>query len=1338
MTTTPNYRTDAKRDATDSIRGYVYQIYQSIHAWLSLNENEQLYLECAEDFDVCVGQSVIGTQVKDLSGNLTLRSSDVVAAINNFWTLQENNPDHDVSLRFLTTAVAGHEKSSPLGEQVKGLEYWRLCEFNDENLERLRSFLITLPLDSKLKSFVQTASMADLRNRLIKKISWDLGSKNKDGLQQAIEAKLKLHGNKFRINTYNSCQALPHLLKKVADLLSTKGPKPLAYEDFLTEFDVATTECIPKNELEILRGSSSVLQQLINSTNIGEIERLLARAPTISTPLPIVDRALPRISLVTKLERQLSSSRVIFLHGSSGTGKTNLAVLLLDKVGGSWGWGSFRGRPVEQIREMLSRAVLEINQASIPQFLVLDDLDFNHIIHFEREFITLIFTIVQSKGMVIITGQKSPPLQLFPKLWISTECEQAIPYFDENEIGELAEIHGLYDHEKKSQWARAIYFSTLGHPQLVHARVRTLSDSGWSATIQDIAKPEDVERIRADARSRLIEEFPSDTARMLAYRLSIVSGAFRRNTVFAVAGSPPPVNLPGEVFDKLVGPWIEKEGTDLYRISPLLMGAADSVLSKDEIVSVHAKIAISILDEKELNQYGVANAFFHAFLAKEEAIMLNLAKQIIQEDEKNIVYLCDPLFWFVDVALEADQTIIGGNPSVELMLRILQYKLAVAASNEVKALKIIEVIEKIIDGFDSDMLGYLSTAMAFGTILNTLNIHIPSSIVIRQLSQLIDIYDKVDLQEALTSFAEKKYSIQSNDPIILLFSFQAVRLNGLNDLLDLITSIDSLESNKRSRLLGICDIDTNFSNLLINQACWKESKTNVFDSSNALNILRNIENKAREWNSKSLHKATLRAISVIYDEFVHSTDTALAVLDAADKEFENDTLLLNQRAKVLFHAKLYSESLNYFKRTLLLSELNDVDYVFSCRYAGIACAKLNDWQGSAAFFKMGSQVANKSKIQSNMSIGLMADAAISLWKSNKKKECLLLFADVLDLLLLIENDDNIRAHHLQATVRHCISWVHFDAIKYTDTNLVEPLSGMCSNQEPHEKIVDHRIIDISSSWNLLAATENYMNLGDDIQKRSHATTQGKLPLIMAGYDRTRALESLFKEKSFNDLIPTLIRLHEAIYYTEFAKKNNIDLFEVGEIPALPVSYWNDETPWRLNSQIIIAAYIKCFTEGSKLASLLKRWDTELQQIVTLPPAFKKLIGTLNGEKPEGNELYQRAASALIALKSNNIMPLQLWEISYWLLDLGRSISIFVSKDLEKLLIIRWTFAARYQKFAFLTPRISIAELEKACLEEKYSGIAKVASVLLITLPYLNINIPNEAKRMLEDIRDKKE
>ncbi|HHT0547767.1 TPA: hypothetical protein ACTW9E_000314 [Klebsiella michiganensis] len=1337
MTTTPNYRTDAKRDATDSIRGYVYQIYQSIYAWLTLKETELLYLECAEDFDVCAGQSVVGTQVKDLSGSLTLRSSDVVAAINNFWSLQQNNPEHNVFLRFLTTAVAGHEKGSPFGDKVKGLEYWRLCEFNDEHLERLRSFIITLPLNPELKSFVQFASMDALRNRLINKIAWDLGSKNKDGLQHAIEAKLKLHGNKFRVNTYHSCQVLPHLLKKITDLLSKKGPKSLAYEDFLTEFDIATTECISKNELEILRSSNSGLQQLINSTNMGEIDRLLARAATISAPLPAVDGALPRTSLVTKLERQLSSSRIIFLHGSSGIGKTNLAVLLSDKVGGSWGWGSFRGKPVEQVKEMLYRAVLEINQASIPPFLVLDDLDLNHISHFEHEFITLAFTIVQSKGMVIITGQKQPPLHLFPKLWISTECEQIIPHFDENEISDLVDIHGLYDPKKKSQWARTIFFSTLGHPQLVHARVRTLSDNGWSATIDEITKPEDVERIRADARSRLIEEFPSDAARTLAYRLSVVSGAFRRNTVFAIADLPPPINLPGEVFDKLVGPWIEKEGPDLYRVSPLLMGAANSVLSKDEVISVHAKIAISILSEKVLNQYSVANAFLHAFLAKEEGILLNLAKQFIQEDTKNLVYLCDPLCWFVDVALDCDQNILGENPAVELMMRILQYKLAAASLNEIKALKIIKIIEKLISGFDSDMFGYLSTAMAYGTILNTIGINIPSSVVVSQLSQLIDIYNKIELQDTLTSFSENKYSINSNDPIILLFSFQAVRLNGLNDLLELISSLDSLESNKRSRLLSICDIDADFPNLLINQACWKEGKKNTLDVTKSLNTLRIVENKAREWKSKRLYKAAIIAISVIYDEFEHSTYNALAVLDAADKEFENDTILLNQRAKVLFNANLYLESLNYFNRILLLSELNDVDYVFSCRYAGIASAKLDDWSGSAAFFKKGEEIAGKSSIQRNMSIGLMADSAFSLWKADKKKECLLLFADVLDSLPLIDRKDNIRAHHLQATVRHCISWIHFNARNYTDTNLVEPIPGMCSNQNPHEKIVDHRIIDISGAWSLLAATETHLRLGDEIQKRNRVITKGNMPLIMASYERTRALEALFREKLFNNLIPTLIRLHEAIYYTEFARENNIDLFEVGEIPTLPISYWNDEKPWRLNIQVIIAAYIVCFTENHDQASLLDKWNTEIQHIVTPPTAFRNLIEIFHGEKQKGNELYQRVASGLIALKNNDLMPLQLWEISFWLLDFSRSISSFVSMELEHLLIARWAFAAREQKFAFLTPRISIAEIEKACLDEKYSGTAKVASMLIITLPFLNIRIPNKAREMLEEIRDKK-
>ena len=107
---------DKRRQATDSIRGYVYQAYQSVLAWMRLGKDEVLFLEGAEDFDVHSADGVTATQVKDTagSGTLTLRSADAVAAINNVWRHQQNNPDKTVSLRFLTTALPGREKGANL------------------------------------------------------------------------------------------------------------------------------------------------------------------------------------------------------------------------------------------------------------------------------------------------------------------------------------------------------------------------------------------------------------------------------------------------------------------------------------------------------------------------------------------------------------------------------------------------------------------------------------------------------------------------------------------------------------------------------------------------------------------------------------------------------------------------------------------------------------------------------------------------------------------------------------------------------------------------------------------------------------------------------------------------------------------------------------------------------------------------------------------------------------------------------------------------------------------------------------------------------------------------
>jgi len=58
-----------ERQASDSLRGYYYQIWRSVFAWVKLKDEEVLFLEGAEDFEVGAGGDVEAAQVKDTPGS---------------------------------------------------------------------------------------------------------------------------------------------------------------------------------------------------------------------------------------------------------------------------------------------------------------------------------------------------------------------------------------------------------------------------------------------------------------------------------------------------------------------------------------------------------------------------------------------------------------------------------------------------------------------------------------------------------------------------------------------------------------------------------------------------------------------------------------------------------------------------------------------------------------------------------------------------------------------------------------------------------------------------------------------------------------------------------------------------------------------------------------------------------------------------------------------------------------------------------------------------------------------------------------------------------------------
>jgi len=1333
----PDFKVDANRDATDSIRGYVYQAYQSVLAWIQLKDNEILVLEGAEDFDIHEGASVTTIQVKDVSSKLTLRSQSIVDSLNNHWDCQEKNPDFDINFRFLTTANAGQEKGSPFGPDCKGLEYWQKTELDHIDIEPLKDFLLTLKLNSALKSFLKTATDTEIREKLICRIKWDLGNKPSEAIEYNIESNLKNHGFKLHINSHYSCQVLPHLLKFVADLLSTKGMKELRFSDFLSCFDEATTLSIPRGQMEAIMsgGSQNKLAGMSEMVNLESMPLVIGR------PIPIVDGGIYRSVVVSTYAKLLRELRVLFLSGSSGLGKTNLASLLSHEIGGLWGWSGFRGMQPIQVKHILARAAFEMKDAQLSPFLVLDDIDFSQVVQFEHEFISLVFAVINANGMVIITGPTRPPLQLLPKLWRNEDCEVTVPYFDETEIEEMVRTHGLSEEKRISEWGKVIWLATSGHPQLVHARVRSLSSKNWPIIgLSDISKPDDVERVRSEARSRLVEELPNENARALAYRLSLINGVFSRETAIAVARSPTSINLPGEIFDLLVGPWVEREEKNRYRISPLLTGAANSVLSETEIKEIHRAVALSILGRKDIDQFEVGTALFHAYMAKDDIVLMKLAYNITTIDSRNTLLLYNAMRWFTFISLEKGQKILPENPGTDLMLRLVQYKLIASSPEPDEAINIIGRIEETLNEIEPPEFKQHSEALAYGLILNTIDVPIPSAMTIRLISRMIDLVeDNPDFKE-ITSAFEKGHDdiplIGDNKPSQVLFSMQGSRLTGLNDLSELISALDSLPQNKRDELLQIFSSEIDFASLLVNRAWWIEIQDGVLDVDKALKVFEFTVTKSREWNVPELTVASLVAMSVIQDEYGDSIDDALEIIEAAGNEFPDNARLINQQAKVLFHANRDSEALPIANKALALSDLSNVEYVYCCRSAGIAAATLGDWLEAERLFLLGASKAKESDFVNNMGTGFMADAAFALWKQGKHEDSLLLFADTLDSLEKITLSEDIRVRYLHATVRHSISWIHTDALETHSSDLVEPNPGMCSNQEPNEGIKEHHIVDLSAAWELLAITEQILMLDVGIKERVQAATGGNKPAIVGTYRSLMVLDSVFKKKTFEDLIPQLITMLEALNHSKALEENNKDEWKIGDAPKLPDGYWDNSGNYDIVYHFLLTASVNIIADNRVAPLLVDKWRDDLKSAGALSNDIDQFLDVLKGDEPN-NSLYQQvAAAAIIILKNGVLEPSVLWVASFRLVTVLMNDDRWVESALERLLITRWLFSINNQRFAFIIPAAICPEIEKHCLDKSLNGFAKIATILSIAAPSLNIPLSEGAKKVMKKIIEK--
>lgn len=1343
-----NLKSDPKRQALPTLKGFSYQIWQSVYRWVTLKEGEALFLEGAEDIDVLGPGQAETIQVKETkaSGTVTLRSQDILDAIAHFWEHQQNNPGITVTFRFLTTAERGYEQSNPFAG-VRGLDHWDSCKHQNTDLSLLRSFIGSQEaLPESLRSFVASSEDEELRQRLITRIEWDTGSKPQPYIEDLVSRKVEVYGNRVHgLPPSYSVKLVPHLLQHVWDVVLQKEDRRLDYADFMRLFEEFTTERVSKYELEHLRRISLLEAQSRNQTTFGGAPATTPR-PFLETifaavALPVGDRLAQRDELVTDLYSRLNIAGVLVLKGSTGMGKSTLANTVAQIDEGQWRWLDMRGREPEQVSDLLLYATQTIVDHGIEADCIIDDLNFDKRPSvYENSLAKFIYALKLRNKRVIITTHGTLPSRIVHLFDMPIESLIEVPALSEEEVKELTINYGCPQGHKLKAWSRIIYLNTSGHPQLAHARVRSLEAKNWpNHTFDDLMPTQAFQEIKQEARSRLREQLPSNEARQLAFRLSIFSYRFKRVHALLIGRHPPRLEAPGEALDLLIGPWIERIDDQYLRLSPLLNDAAKEVFTEQEVKELHGAAAMAYLSEKTITPNEYNAVLFHGLLGEAEKPLVAAAMGSFKIEEEDWPQFSRFIDWFGFCNLETGKKLFARNDFLNHLLRRLQFKV-VAEIDPARALQVVKVWEQEVETSNEEGLFPGTLLMMRFTFLNDLllNMQVPLPLrsIVAYLTRLVTFLR--DLGAFFPNHPEYRAALESQMSGIATVEnyvrFTVARCGKAADVIEFLTALDDLKTETPEKPSNMAEPqaveeiweifrqDDYLSMLLIDRIWMEQTRVSTPDWTNCIKALEGVAELGLKRRAIPLVIAAYRAKAIVQEEYLKETDAALSTLNEAEQKVGYQHLLLKDyRAKIFIIEERHAEALKVWEEILPQFESGqNPARTFSYRDAEISAARLGDWDKAAEFALKGESAARKlltdvipmspEVAQTELiAIGFKGDFAFAQWKLGNHAEAVKLFVEILDAFEQLPTpDSDIKSHMLYKRVGYGIGWLlHEDDDE--EPQFIEPPPGFFSSQEVIEEAKDYPLQPRSNLWYLLAKVEYRLKLGDGIFKRFEAEQHKAGPQFSkVGYGNLRlkhALRNLRLEHLVSDLMEYSASLRD--YSAKQQEQTN----------------WSDTA---FLKELLFAALIKIVERNQYQLIPLEQWRKEASSYESLDDSLTQwfslveksfsanefdLISLLKSDSAvyESRRLAALLLSARDTLNVEDRFYANVWLTiteypSDWIEEIEDTIDTWVSGE--------WSKIAERERFSLRLPNIHAPKISSACNDGSCKGLRKAARVLL--------------------------
>lgn len=1314
---------DPKRQATHIIGGYVYQIWQSLYSWIHLKDGEVLLLEGAEDIDHISSDAATTTQVKCItSKNVTLNSSEITEAISNYWKLRQKET-REIRFEFLTTAQRGQERANPFKGQ-KGLDYWDRCR-NGYDMKPLRDFLATISsFPRELKEFIKTSTDDDFLNKLIKPIYWLTGEENLENLRKKAEDCLILHGEKGGFSANDSKNTAVHLV----DMLWTKvidkeiSHRVVGRADFLMAFEGLLKELVSKSELRMMRETMSRLMENVLNQQSGSLSKN-SSTNIINTAIfkpHIVDKSIfiLRGGLVTEIATKINTLDIILIRGSSGMGKSVLSLQVVEATSDQWERITFRGLKGNNINQLLNG--LYNYYSDKPNNILLDDINFNDgYQEYSDAFERLVNLLISHKKKIIVTSQKQLPQQLSSKLNFSSDNDFVVPKFNKDEIKSLLLLNSCPKADVDF-WVKDIEFTTKSHPQLAHARVRRLKGDGWNKS-KVIFKTEELTKVKHEVVSNLVSEIPSPEARNMLLRLSILSGSFKRKNAFALAKYPPEITTPGAIFNQLVGPYVEQDTEDSFRLSPLLENASKDNFSEIEIKTLHQLAGESYLS-RTLTPSDLSNIFLHGIVSGSGRIMSFAFAAFQSIDSKHMKLIYPYLEWIMFVHIGTNKSAFENDQVLNLMFRYIQFVLAVETGNVKSALNIADVwftevkAFRNIGPFQKEDQARLLPFMFFLCVFKNTSLQIPIS---KCIEWIIGAYDFIKKNPEINSTFKKplKWEISSwkelipevalikriNPSNIEEFMSSIINFSGGAELLSNINSNDILPQRIVDNM-WLDEIDKKNPN-------WQLPME-------ALAKLRSFSIERKAFNITAL---AIRAIAIIKKEYVNDPKGAKEELLKGIKQIGKHLELINYQAKIAFIDRDYKSAVKIWESILPnLSKQKNLSAAFSYRDLAVSFANLGDWTKAASNFKLASDCAKKHN-QKMFGAQCLADYGFALWKLGEYADCVKVFADVIDTFPHLPNPKtNLTALGLLKMTSN--SLIYFKKVlnpRYRNVGIpyTEPFAGSHSQLQFSEKLRELPVPPHISLWIFLAEVEQELNVGQTAFLKLKSL-YNDLPILFQVEAKKIEIEMLLKTGDLSNIIENTIDFFVLmkITYKEERRSELIQELtskEIEDVLGSQVSNVLSTLATVILSFVAKYPYDKLpFDLWEKSAekyglNKYREWDQFIEASTSM--TIKSAREIINNGNAEG---YLRLLASIYILANDEDRDYALYAGAL-LTSSIKSYSIFsgeLNDYLVELLVKRWTEISSYLQSMHHDEDSKL--VLSVCADTKVEGIKKAARIVL--------------------------